>query len=143
MIVTVTLNAAVDRTLTVPNFQTGHRHRASASLTSAGGKGINVARALKRLDGVIPLLESDLPKGEGWAYSRGFDDLAPKDDVFHIHQVYTAAEADPGHGRNFNGHGNHWRNGQWIALGVLGAVAAAAAANSVDCYYRGGRRYCD
>ena len=53
MIVTVTLNAAVDRTLTVPNFQPGHRHRASASLTSAGGKGINVARALKRLEAPV------------------------------------------------------------------------------------------
>ena len=50
MIVTVTLNAAIDRTLTVPNFQPGHRHRASAGLTLAGGKGINVARALKRLE---------------------------------------------------------------------------------------------
>ena len=30
VIVTVTLNAAIDRTLTVPNFQLGHRHRASA-----------------------------------------------------------------------------------------------------------------
>ncbi len=49
MIVTVTLNAAIDRTLTVPNFQLGQRHRASAGLTLAGGKGINVARALKRL----------------------------------------------------------------------------------------------
>ena len=39
MIVTVTLNAAVDRTLTVPNLQLGHRHRASAALTLAGGKG--------------------------------------------------------------------------------------------------------
>jgi 1-phosphofructokinase family hexose kinase len=53
VIVTVTLNAAVDRTLTVPNFQPGHRHRASASLTSAGGKGVNVARALKRLDSPV------------------------------------------------------------------------------------------
>jgi 1-phosphofructokinase family hexose kinase len=49
MIVTVTLNAAIDRTLVVPNFQPGHRHRASAGFQSAGGKGINVARALKRL----------------------------------------------------------------------------------------------
>jgi 1-phosphofructokinase family hexose kinase len=49
MIVTVTLNAAIDRTLLVPNFQLGQRHRASVGFTSAGGKGINVARALKRL----------------------------------------------------------------------------------------------
>ena len=51
-------------------------------------------RAVKRLDDVILLLESDLPKGEGWAYSRGFDDLAPEDGVFHVHQVYTAAHPD-------------------------------------------------
>jgi 1-phosphofructokinase family hexose kinase len=49
MIVTVTLNAAIDRTLVVPNFQPGQRHRASAGFQTAGGKGINVARALKRL----------------------------------------------------------------------------------------------
>jgi 1-phosphofructokinase family hexose kinase len=61
VIVTVTLNAAVDRTLTVPNFQTGHRHRASASLTSAGGKGINVARALKRLES--PVIATGLAGG--------------------------------------------------------------------------------
>jgi glutathionyl-hydroquinone reductase len=51
-------------------------------------------RALKRLDETVLLLESDLPKGEGWAYSRGFDDLAPKNGVFHVHQVYTAARSD-------------------------------------------------
>jgi 1-phosphofructokinase family hexose kinase len=49
VIVTVTLNAALDRTLTVPNFQRGQRHRASQGLMLAGGKGINIARALKRL----------------------------------------------------------------------------------------------
>jgi len=49
MIVTVTLNAAIDRTLVVPNFQPGQRHRASVGFPSAGGKGINVARALKLL----------------------------------------------------------------------------------------------
>jgi putative glutathione S-transferase len=56
-------------------------------------------RRLKRLDGAIALLESDLPKGQGWAYSRGFDDLAPlgvapKGGAFHVHQVYSAARPD-------------------------------------------------
>ena len=50
MIITVTLNAALDRSLTVPILQLGQRYRASEVLTLAGGKGINVARALKRLD---------------------------------------------------------------------------------------------
>ena len=61
MIVTVTLNAAVDRTLTVPNFQLNQRHRASAGLTLAGGKGINVARALKRL--AVPVVATGLAGG--------------------------------------------------------------------------------
>ena len=49
MIITVTPNAAVDKTLTVHNFQTGFRHRASEGLTLPGGKGVNIARALKAL----------------------------------------------------------------------------------------------
>jgi 1-phosphofructokinase/tagatose 6-phosphate kinase len=61
MIVSVTLNAAVDRTLLVPNFQLGQRHRASVGLQSAGGKGINVARALKRLG--VPVVCTGLAGG--------------------------------------------------------------------------------
>ncbi|NUR74759.1 MAG: hexose kinase, partial [Thermoleophilia bacterium] len=61
MIVTVTLNAAIDRTLTVPNFQRGQRHRASAGVTLAGGKGINVARALKVLG--VPVVATGLVGG--------------------------------------------------------------------------------
>jgi 1-phosphofructokinase family hexose kinase len=72
VIVTVTLNAAVDRTLTVPNFQLGHRHRASASLTLAGGKGISVARALKRLD--TPVVATGLAGGQ--TGERIIDELA-------------------------------------------------------------------
>ena len=49
MILTVTLNAAIDRTVAVPNFRLGRRHRAVESRTVAGGKGVNVARALKLL----------------------------------------------------------------------------------------------
>jgi len=49
VILTVTLNAAIDRTVAVPNFQLSRRHRAVESRTVAGGKGINVARALSLL----------------------------------------------------------------------------------------------
>ena len=49
MIITVTLNAAIDKTLAVPNFQLGRRHRAIEQTTMPGGKGVNVARALKTL----------------------------------------------------------------------------------------------
>jgi 1-phosphofructokinase family hexose kinase len=61
VIVTVTLNAAIDRTLTVPSFQVGHRHRASQGITLAGGKGINVARALKHLN--YPVVATGLAGG--------------------------------------------------------------------------------
>jgi 1-phosphofructokinase family hexose kinase len=49
MIITVTLNAAIDRTLSVPNFRLGRRHRTVEQRTMAGGKGVNVARTLKSL----------------------------------------------------------------------------------------------
>jgi tagatose 6-phosphate kinase len=49
MIITVTLNAAIDKTLAVPNFRLGRRHRAVEQTSMAGGKGVNVARALKSL----------------------------------------------------------------------------------------------
>jgi 1-phosphofructokinase family hexose kinase len=49
MIITVTLNAAIDKTLAVPNFRLGRRHRAVEQMAMAGGKGVNVARALRAL----------------------------------------------------------------------------------------------
>jgi 1-phosphofructokinase/tagatose 6-phosphate kinase len=61
VIVTVTVNAALDRTLTVPGFQIGYRHRSSDVLALAGGKGINVARALKRME--IPVVATGLAGG--------------------------------------------------------------------------------
>ena len=49
MIITVTLNAAIDKTLEVPSFTPGRRHRSVDQTTMPGGKGVNIARALKRL----------------------------------------------------------------------------------------------
>jgi 1-phosphofructokinase family hexose kinase len=61
MILTVTLNAAIDRTIAVPNFRLGQRHRAVESRTVAGGKGVNVARALKLLN--RPVIATGLAGG--------------------------------------------------------------------------------
>ena len=60
MIITVTLNAAIDKTLSVPNFRLGRRHRTVDQTTMAGGKGVNVARALKALG---PAGDRDGPAG--------------------------------------------------------------------------------
>jgi 1-phosphofructokinase family hexose kinase len=49
MIITVTLNAAIDKSLSVPSFRLGRRHRTVEQWTLAGGKGVNVARTLKML----------------------------------------------------------------------------------------------
>src|SRR5437763_3620562 len=65
MILTVTANAAIDKTLTVPNLQLGHRHRAQQGLVMAGGKGINVARALRQLG--EPVIATGLAGGRSGA----------------------------------------------------------------------------
>jgi 1-phosphofructokinase family hexose kinase len=49
MILTVTLNPALDRTMIVPNFNAGFRNRAIDTVIFPGGKGINVARAARIL----------------------------------------------------------------------------------------------
>ena len=50
MIVTVTLNPSLDRTLSVPEFNPGTLHQARLMRVDLGGKGINVSRALRALD---------------------------------------------------------------------------------------------
>lgn len=49
MIITVTLNAVVDKTYTVENYTLDRVHRPSGEKRTAGGKGINVARVLRTL----------------------------------------------------------------------------------------------
>ena len=51
MILCVTPNAAIDRTLIAPGFRLGEVSRAVRASVAAGGKGLNVARAIHRLGG--------------------------------------------------------------------------------------------
>jgi 1-phosphofructokinase/tagatose 6-phosphate kinase len=83
MILTVTLNAAVDRTLVVPSLTLGHRHRAPESIALAGGKGINVARGLRTLD--VPVLATGLVGGRnGDAIRDGLAQAAIPFDLVEI-----------------------------------------------------------
>lgn len=62
MIITVTLNAAIDKALTVPSFTLGRRHRTVVDQrTAAGGKGVNIARTLKALD--MPVIATGFAGG--------------------------------------------------------------------------------
>jgi 1-phosphofructokinase family hexose kinase len=61
VIITVTLNAAIDKSLSVPNFRLGRRHRTVEQQTLAGGKGVNVARTLKTLG--APVIATGLAGG--------------------------------------------------------------------------------
>jgi len=43
---TITLNPAIDRTITIPNFEAGKVNRVHGEYLNAGGKGVNVASSL-------------------------------------------------------------------------------------------------
>ncbi len=78
MILTVTLNVALDRTVAVPRMALGNRHRAVESRIAAGGKGVNVARALKSLG--EPVIATGLAAGPTGGRVR---DLLDAEQVLH------------------------------------------------------------
>jgi fructose-1-phosphate kinase PfkB-like protein len=53
MIATVTLNPAIDKSVTVRGFEIGKTNRGEVDRVDAGGKGINVAKALQRLGSAV------------------------------------------------------------------------------------------
>ena len=62
MITVLCANAGIDKTYEVPNFAVGGYYHPSAASTTAGGKGINVARVLLALG--QPHLLTRIPVGD-------------------------------------------------------------------------------
>ena len=60
-VVTVTLNPAIDQTITVEALKPGSVHRAKSVLYNAGGKGVNVASCLA--DWGTPVIAAGLRGG--------------------------------------------------------------------------------
>jgi 1-phosphofructokinase family hexose kinase len=99
MIITVTLNAAIDKTLAVPNFRLGRRHRAIEQRALAGGKGVNVARALKSLG--QPVIATGFAGGPtGTRIIEQLTDEAILNDFVRIHEESRTSTAvvDPASG---------------------------------------------
>ena len=51
MVVTVTMNPAIDKTVFVDSFEYGGLNRIKSSESDVGGKGINVSKTIKNLGG--------------------------------------------------------------------------------------------
>ena len=75
MIITVTLNPALDKSLTIPRFTTGIVNRAAEARIDPGGKGVNVSKALKLL-GDDSLATGFLGGGAGFMIASALDELA-------------------------------------------------------------------
>lgn len=81
MILTVTLNAAIDKTHVIPGFAPGAVNRPSQVLALPGGKGINVARVLRALD--EPVLATGFVAGHTGAHALALMDAEGIPHDFH------------------------------------------------------------
>ncbi len=144
MIITVTLNAAIDKTLAVPNFRLGRRHRAVEQTSMAGGKGVNVARALRALG--QPVIATGIAGGP--TGTRIVEHLTEEDvlnDFVRIREESRTSTAvvDPTSGEQteINEHGPHVSAGElelfvdkllYLAKGAAMCVFAGSLPRGVD-----------
>jgi 1-phosphofructokinase family hexose kinase len=144
MIITVTLNAAIDKTLAVPNFRLGRRHRAVEQTAMAGGKGVNVARALRALG--QPVIATGIAGGPtGTRIVEHLTEEGILNDFVRIREESRTSTAvvDPTSGEQteINEHGPHVSEGElelfvdkllYLAKGAAVCVIAGSLPRGVD-----------
>jgi 1-phosphofructokinase family hexose kinase len=104
MILCITPNPAIDRTLIVPNLALGDVHRAQQVIVAAGGKGLNVARAIRTIGGQSfcmgfagghsGRLLADLAKSEGLDSAWTWTDSETRTCTILVSQNGEATEID-------------------------------------------------
>ena len=83
MIITVTLNPALDRSLSVPQFTADAVNRVTDSRLDPGGKGINVSKVLNAM-GADSLATGFLGGNAGGAIASALDALGIRHDFVHV-----------------------------------------------------------
>jgi 1-phosphofructokinase family hexose kinase len=104
MILCITPNPAIDRTLIVPNLVLGNVHHAQQIIVAAGGKGLNVARAIRTLGGESLCLGfagghsgrllAELAKSEGFNSFWTWTDSETRTCTILVSQIGDATEID-------------------------------------------------
>ena len=83
MIITVTMNPAVDKTLDVENFTGGAVHRVTKVIQEAGGKGINVSKTVQALGGET-IAAGFLGGSSGRMIEHALDEMSIRHEFIHI-----------------------------------------------------------
>ncbi len=138
MILCVTPNAAIDFTMLVDELRPGQIHRASECFGVAGGKGVNVARVVRALDGAAHCggflagaagrYLADLAHGEGLEGDWTWVDGETRTCVMVAHPDHSDATV-------LNGAGMAVDDAAWQQLrtDVLAAAAKTQAATVCFC----------
>lgn len=83
MIITVTMNPAIDKTVEVDDFQHGGLNRLKNVISDAGGKGINVSKTIKELGG--DSIATGFIGGSGGAHiEKVLKELGIQSDFVHV-----------------------------------------------------------
>lgn len=85
MILCVNANAAIDKTILIPGFQLDTIHRPQSVLSLPGGKGCNVARAIKNLGGEV-LVTGWIGGFAGQFIESGLQAEGIKNEFVHIQE---------------------------------------------------------
>lgn len=83
MIITVTMNPAIDKTVDINDFQYGGLNRITSVVTDPGGKGINVSKTIKHLGGKT-LATGFIGGNGGITILNGLKELGIESDFIHV-----------------------------------------------------------